>query len=189
MAIREGHPIPRILPQKGFCTMSRAAIILLCATTLVGACKKAEEPTNTPVASEPASPDAAATEETADQAGVVVDDAVAKLCDLPEARFDFDSAKLSKSATSVLDALATCFISGPAKDKNMQLVGHADPRGAEDYNMGLGQRRAGTVSKYLTKKGLGEDRMETSSRGELDATGSDDTGWAKDRRVDILLAQ
>jgi peptidoglycan-associated lipoprotein len=169
--------------------MSRTAIILLCATTWVGACKKAEEPTTPPVTTEPAAPAAATTEEEAGQAGVVVDDAVVKLCDLPEARFDFDSAKLSPSATTMLDALAVCFISGPGKDEGMRLVGHADPRGTEDYNMGLGQRRAGSVSEYLLKKGLPEDRMETSSRGELDATGTEDTGWARDRRVDILLAK
>ena len=167
--------------------MNRAAIILLCATAWVGACKKSEEPTTAPVTAEPAAPAAASTEE-AGQAGVVVDDAVVKLCDLPEARFDFDSAKLSSSATNMLDALATCFISGPGKDKGMRLVGHADPRGTEDYNMGLGQRRAGSVSEYLRKKGLPEDRMETSSRGELDASGTEESGWAKDRRVDILLA-
>jgi peptidoglycan-associated lipoprotein len=168
--------------------MSRTAIILVCAAALVGACKKKDEPTTAPTATETAPPAASTTEESADQAGVVVDDAVVKLCDLPEARFDFDSAKLSPSATTMLDALAACFISGPAKDKNMRLVGHADPRGTDEYNMGLGQRRAGSVSAYLVKKGLAEDRMETSSRGELDATGSDDQGWAKDRRVDILLA-
>ncbi len=168
--------------------MIRAAIVLLCATTFLGACKKKEEPTTAPATTDAAAPAASTEEGTADQAGVVVDDAVVKLCDLPEARFDFDSAKLSKSAKATLDALATCFISGPAKDKNMRLVGHADPRGTDDYNMGLGQRRAGSVSSYLVKKGLPEDRMETSSRGELDASGTDDTGWAKDRRVDILLA-
>ena len=169
--------------------MSRTAIILVCAAALVGACKKKEEPTTTPTTTETAPPSEGATEETADQAGVVVDDAVVKLCDLPEARFDFDSAKLSSSATTMLDALAVCFISGPGKDKGMRLVGHADPRGTEDYNLGLGQRRAGSVSEYLAKKGLPDDRMETSSRGELDATGTDDVGWAKDRRVDILLAE
>lgn len=169
--------------------MNRAAIILLCATALVGACKKTEDTAPPPTTGEAAAPAAAATEESADQAGVVVDDAVVKLCDLPEARFDFDSAKLSPSAVAMLDALAACFISGPGKDKNMRLVGHADPRGTEDYNMGLGQRRAGSVSSYLVEKGLPEDRTETSSRGELDATGSEETGWAKDRRVDILLAE
>lgn len=167
--------------------MTRTAILLLCATTWIGACKKAEEPTTPPATSGATEP--SATTEEADQASVAVDDAIVKLCDLPEARFDFDSAKLSKSATTMLDALATCFISGPAKDESMRLVGHADPRGEEDYNMGLGQRRAGSVSAYLAKKGLPDGRMETSSRGELDASGDDESGWSKDRRVDILLAE
>jgi peptidoglycan-associated lipoprotein len=167
--------------------MSRTAILLLCATPWIGACKKAEEPTTLPANTRPSEPAAVAAEEEANQAGVHVDDAVVKLCDLPEARFDFDSAKLSPSATNMLDALATCFISGPAKDESMRLVGHADPRGDDDYNMGLGQRRAGSVAAYLTKKGLPEARMETSSRGELDASGEDESGWSKDRRVDILL--
>jgi len=170
--------------------MTRTVITLLCATALLAACKKKEEETTPPATTEAAAPAAETTEEqSADQAGVVVDDAVVKLCDLPEARFDFDSAKLSASATTMLDALATCFISGPGKDKNMRLVGHADPRGTDDYNMGLGQRRAGSVSAYLAKKGLPENRMETSSRGELDAAGTDEDGWARDRRVDILLAE
>ena len=55
--------------------------------------------------------------------------------------------------------------------------------------MGLGQRRAGSVSAYLTKMGLPDTRMETSSRGELDASGEDESGWSKDRRVDILLGE
>lgn len=169
--------------------MTRAAIALLCAAAFLGACKKEEEPTTPPATAAPAAPAATTTEESADQAGVVVDDAVVKLCDLPEARFDFDSAKLSPSAVTMLDALATCFISGPGKDKSMRLVGHADPRGTDDYNMGLGQRRAGSVSAYLTKKGLPDARMETSSRGELDAAGTEEEGWARDRRVDILLAE
>lgn len=169
-----------------FSTMSRTFAIALCSTFLLGACKKAEEPTTPPASSEAAAP-AAATEETADEAAVAVDDEVAKLCELEETRFDFNSAKLSKSASKVLDDLAVCFVSGPAKDRSMRLVGHADPRGDDDYNMGLGQRRAGSVSTYLAKKGLPDGRMETSSRGELDATGEDDSGWSKDRRVDILL--
>ncbi len=166
--------------------MSRTIVIAICSLLLLPACKKAEEPTVTPAKTD-ASDSSARGEETDDQAAVAVDDELAKLCDLPETRFDFNSSKLSKGATKTLNALATCFTSGPAKDRSMRLVGHADPRGDDDYNMGLGQRRAGSVSTYLAKKGLSDGRMETSSRGELDATGSDKSSWAKDRRVDIML--
>lgn len=166
--------------------MRRAAIIFMCSTSLLGACKKAEEPTKPPATAAATAP-SAATEETADEADVAVSEEVAKLCELTEPHFNFNSAKLSASASKTLDQIATCFVSGPAKDRSMRLVGHADPRGDDDYNMGLGQRRAGSVSAYLAKKGLPDGRMETSSRGELDATGDDDSGWSKDRRVDILL--
>jgi peptidoglycan-associated lipoprotein len=121
--------------------------------------------------------------------GVGVDERIAKMCSLPEARFDFDSASVSASAKSVLDAIAACFVSGPGKDKGMNIVGHADPRGPTTYNFGLGQRRAGSVAKYLTTAGVTETRIETSSRGELEASGGDESGWAKDRKVEILLAE
>jgi peptidoglycan-associated lipoprotein len=120
---------------------------------------------------------------------VGIDDRIVKLCNLPEPRFEFDSTRLSPAAAKVLDALAECFVNGPGKGKGIRLVGHADPRGETEYNFGLGQRRAGEVATYLGGKGLGEDRVATSSRGELDATGSDNEGWAKDRRVDIVLAE
>ncbi len=118
-----------------------------------------------------------------------VDGEVAKMCDLPEAHFELNSAALSGKAKSVLDKLAECFKSGPGKDKRMSITGHADPRGTEDDNFALGQRRSGSVGVYLQKAGLGENRIDTGSRGELDATGTDEAGWAKDRRVEIRLAK
>lgn len=123
-----------------------------------------------------------------DSGPAVVDPRIVELCNLPEPRFEFDSQSLSGQATGVLDLLAECFINGKGKGKGIKLVGHADPRGETEYNFGLGQRRAGTVEQYLEKKGLEDERVGSSSRGELDASGEDDPGWARDRRVDILLA-
>ena len=119
---------------------------------------------------------------------LVIAPAIAKLCNIPTAYFAFDSANLGNDGQSALDAVATCFTTGPAKDKAMAIVGHADPRGETEYNFGLGQRRAGTVEKHLAKRGMPEARMETSSRGELEATGSDESSWTKDRKVEIVFA-
>jgi peptidoglycan-associated lipoprotein len=124
-----------------------------------------------------------------DKGPVVVDPRIVEMCNLPEPKFEFDSSAVGGQAKEVLDLLAECFINGKGKGHNLKLVGHADPRGETEYNLGLGQRRAGAVSQYLKKKGLGDDRMTSMSRGELDATGSDEEGWARDRRVDILLAE
>jgi peptidoglycan-associated lipoprotein len=68
-------------------------------------------------------------------------------------------------------------------------VGHADPRGGSDYNMTLGQSRADSVAMYLVKKGMDKSKAESSSRGAMDATGSDEPTWARDRRVDMMLGQ
>jgi peptidoglycan-associated lipoprotein len=120
---------------------------------------------------------------------VKIDDRIVSACgDLPSARFAFDSDDVGPDAANALDALARCFISGPLKGKGIKLVGHADPRGETEYNLALGQRRSGAVSDYLAKKGLEPGRISTSSKGEFEATGTDEDGWAKDRKVEILLA-
>lgn len=122
--------------------------------------------------------------------GIKIDDKIIKACgDLPTARFAFDSSQVSADATAALDALARCFISGPLKGKGMRLVGHADPRGEVEYNLALGQQRAGSVSDFIARKGLEPGRMATSSRGEFEATGTDEDGWALDRKVEIFLAE
>lgn len=124
-----------------------------------------------------------------DSSNVGIDEKIRQMCDIPDARFDFNSAQLAPAARDTLDKLVKCFNEGAGKGHNINLVGHADPRGPETYNVGLGSRRAGAVETYLKSKGLDETRMETSSRGEMDATGTDEAGWARDRRVDIILAE
>lgn len=120
---------------------------------------------------------------------VQIDPRIAKACgDLPETHFAFDSARVQSDAASALNALARCFSTGPLKGRSMSLIGHTDPRGEVEYNLGLGQRRAGSVAGYLGGHGLSSNAMSTSSRGEQDATGRDEQGWARDCRVDVMLA-
>lgn len=121
---------------------------------------------------------------------VHISDEIVKACGIsePDAYFAFDSANLRPEDSNVLGQLVTCFTSGPLKGKKMQLVGHADPRGAGDYNMTLGQSRADSVKDYFLKHGLPKEQTDSTSRGAMDATGTDEPTWARDRRVDILLA-
>jgi peptidoglycan-associated lipoprotein len=124
------------------------------------------------------------------KSAIQIDDKIVKACgDLPTARFGFDSSEVTPEASNALDALARCFISGPLKGKGMKLVGHADPRGETEYNLALGQRRAGSVAGFLAKKGLEDARMKTSSKGEFEAAGTDEDSWARDRKVEILLEE
>ncbi|HSQ65604.1 MAG TPA: OmpA family protein [Polyangiaceae bacterium] len=102
-------------------------------------------------------------------------------------KFDFDKSQLLAEDEAVLEKIAECFSTGPLKGKDMLLVGRADPRGAVNYNQKLGMRRANAVSDALERLGVGKDQIQPTSRGELDATGTDESTWAIDRRVDILL--
>jgi peptidoglycan-associated lipoprotein len=101
--------------------------------------------------------------------------------------FDYDKDELAPEDRAVLDQLATCLMTGALKGRALNLVGRADPRGTEEYNLGLGSRRAQSVSTYLTRLGVGSPQLAVNTRGSLDATGTDEAGWAKDRRVDITL--
>ena len=164
----------------------------LVAVLALAACDDPPPPkTANDIAPPPPAPAAPAPVESSDgdgASGVGVDERIAKMCDLPNAYFNFDSAAVSTDARAVLDKIVSCFKDGAGKDKNLNVVGHADPRGETEDNFALGQRRAGSVAGYLTKAGLPESRIETSSRGELEASGSDTETWAKDRKVEILLA-
>ncbi|MEZ4223565.1 MAG: OmpA family protein [Polyangiaceae bacterium] len=118
-----------------------------------------------------------------------ISDEIKKACGISDsdAYFAFDSANIRDQDHKVLGQLATCFTSGPLAGRQMRLVGHADPRGDEDYNLVLGGRRADNVKGFIVKKGLDEGKVATSSRGEMDATGTDESGWSRDRRVDVVL--
>lgn len=123
------------------------------------------------------------------ESSVHIDDRIIKACgDLPTAHFAFDSANVLPDSASALDALARCFVSGPLRGKGMKLVGHADPRGETEYNLALGHQRAYSVLDILAQRGIEIGRMTTSSKGEFDAVGADESGWARDRKVEVVLA-
>jgi peptidoglycan-associated lipoprotein len=76
---------------------------------------------------------------------------------------------------------------GPLQGKSVELIGRAYARGTEEYNLALGSKRAGSVDTYLESLGVNRSFLAQTSRGALDATGTDEAGWANDRRVDIML--
>jgi len=146
----------------------------------------------TPVIVRVAMPDktAAKLNSTSPTYGVVhIEDRIIKACgDIPKMHFAFDSADIDPDASGALMALARCFTTGALAGRGMKLIGHADVRGETEYNFGLGQKRAGSVAEFLAKKGLESRRVATSSHGEIEATGIDEDGWARDRYVEVLLA-
>jgi peptidoglycan-associated lipoprotein len=101
-------------------------------------------------------------------------------CGLDTIFFDFDSSQLKPPAVAALKKVAECLIAKGAKD--ITIVGHCDPRGTEEYNMGLGLERANTIKKFLVTYGIAEGEMVVYSKGEEDAEGTDEEGWSKDRK-------
>jgi peptidoglycan-associated lipoprotein len=165
-----------------------ACLVLSVVQACGGASPQAVSPsTATPAASGRSNKETPA--QAATSGSVQVSPDILKACGLSDADayFAFDSARLERQDIVPLNAIAACLAGGALKGHEVKLVGHADPRGAPEYNMTLGQSRADGVEGYLEKRGVGKSKMETSSRGAMDATGTSDTGWSKDRRVDVLL--
>jgi peptidoglycan-associated lipoprotein len=119
---------------------------------------------------------------------------LAEACDLKvdekthvNPKFNYDRQELLPEDRRVLEMIATCLNTGTLKGRSINLVGRADPRGTDEYNLALGSRRAYSVSGYLEKIGVGKGQMFEKTRGSLDATGTTENGWQNDRRVDIVL--
>jgi peptidoglycan-associated lipoprotein len=172
-----------------------AAAVALCASALLAcggdppAPKTADDTKPAPAAPTNRLPDKAPDSPTA--SAVRISDEIVKACGInePDAYFAFDSTNIRADDSKVLQQVVTCFTSGPLKGRTLKLVGHADPRGDSDYNMTLGQSRADSVAGYMRSKGMDKGKTESTSRGAMDATGSDDPSWARDRRVDLMLGQ
>jgi peptidoglycan-associated lipoprotein len=136
-----------------------------------------------------ARPAEAAATEAATTSSVHISDDIRSQCSIPDvdAYFAFDSARLTASDRTPLDLVVQCFTSGPLRGRSVKLIGRADPRGQPEYNITLGQWRADAVGTYLTSRGMRRDQTSPTSRGAMDATGTNETTWQHDRRVDVML--
>lgn len=99
--------------------------------------------------------------------------------------FDYDRAELAPADRNALEEIASCLIRGPGKGMKLLMVGRADPRGTQEYNMGLGAHRAKNVSTFLQRLGVAPVQLAENTRGDLDARGTDEDTWRQDRRVDL----
>jgi peptidoglycan-associated lipoprotein len=78
--------------------------------------------------------------------------------------FDYDASTLSASSKSALSANAEIMKAHPKLSVEVQ--GHADERGTNEYNLALGSRRAAAVRDYLVAQGVSPSRMTAISYGE-----------------------
>lgn len=99
-----------------------------------------------------------------------------------EAFFDTNSAALKPGAYTEIDRVASVLNKYP--QTTIQVAGHTDTRGSEQYNMELSQRRADSVKNALVQRGVDPMRIQSYGYGETQPISSSD---AMNRRVEIII--
>jgi outer membrane protein OmpA-like peptidoglycan-associated protein len=110
------------------------------------------------------------------------------LVNLPDGvTFDVDSATLKPQFQTTLNEIATSLNTYP--DSLIDVYGHTDSTGSDQYNQALSERRAASVANYLTMRGVSAARVRSMGMGETMPIASNDTpeGRALNRRVEIKI--
>mgnify|MGYP001591259924 FL=1 len=104
---------------------------------------------------------------------------------LEHVNFEFDSAKLTADSTASLDEAVQ--ILKRHSDLKVEIAGHTDSMGNDDYNMGLSKRRAQAVADYLIANGATAANIFVKGYGETDPVADNGTaeGRAANRRVEL----
>jgi peptidoglycan-associated lipoprotein len=103
--------------------------------------------------------------------------------------FDFDSSDIRKDQIPRVEVNAD-FIKNQS-EYDIRIEGNCDPRGTNEYNMALGERRALNAKKFLVNLGINEAKLSTVSYGEerLLLHGHDELSWAQNRRADFVVIE
>ena len=177
--------------------MRRSVTLAILGLAVVACSKTATKQTIPPTATEAIEPPTASKKDSTPPPttpNVSVSDDIAKQCRLRFAnvqeapKFGYNDEELLPADRDMLQQVADCLTRGPLKNANVDLVGRTDPRGTDEYNLALGNRRAYSVRTYLQRLGVPPSRLSPTTRGEIDATGAEEMGWQTDRRVDLQLA-
>lgn len=106
---------------------------------------------------------------------------------LKEIYFEYDRFDLSSDARDTLKTHADWLKSNPSA--RVEIEGHTDDRGTNEYNLALGAKRAQSAKDYLATLGIAGNRLSTISYGEelpvcKDAT---EACWQKNRRARFVV--
>jgi len=99
--------------------------------------------------------------------------------------FDFDKYNIRTDMTT--DCQSNAALMKKFEGWKVQLEGHADERGTNEYNLALGDRRSQSVKKFLIDWGIAADRISNISYGEERPAmrGTGEAVWSKNRRVEF----
>jgi peptidoglycan-associated lipoprotein len=101
--------------------------------------------------------------------------------------FDFDKSSLTPAAQAILRDKAAYLMANA--DVSVIIEGHCDERGTNEYNMALGDRRAGSAKSFLVDLGIESRRLTTISYGEEKPVdpASNEAAWTKNRRAHCII--
>jgi len=107
---------------------------------------------------------------------------------LKDIHFDFDKSEIKQEDEEILAGISEWLLNHP--EAFIQIEGHCDERGTNEYNIALGERRALSVRSYLTALGTNPDRILTISYGEEKPVCSEslENCWAQNRRAHFLVS-
>jgi len=102
--------------------------------------------------------------------------------------FDYDKSNIKPEFRATLEDIAADLKAN--RRRYVRAVGHCDERGTNEYNFGLGERRAESVRAYLAALGISPGRIRTLSKGEEEPIdpGHTEAAWARNRRVEFFIA-
>ncbi len=109
------------------------------------------------------------------------------LVNLPDVTFAVDSTAISPQMRAVLDDVSASMVQYP--NSLVDVMGHTDSTGSEQYNLDLSRRRAESVSNFLVSRGVARARIESLGYGEQYpiADNTTEDGRAQNRRVEIRI--
>jgi peptidoglycan-associated lipoprotein len=112
------------------------------------------------------------------------------LAKIEDAYFDYDKATLRPDAMKALQADSTELrdILKDYPDYKLTIEGHADERGSAEYNVALGDRRAGAAKEYLVQVGIPSTQLDVISYGKEKPVcqDHDEACWQRNRRIHIV---
>ena len=108
---------------------------------------------------------------------------------LKDAFFDFDRYDLSADARGALRGNAEWLKNNPSV--RVDIEGHSDERGTNEYNLALGAKRSQAARDYLASLGIAPDRLSTISYGEEIPLCQErsESCWRQNRRARFVIVQ